>query len=138
MRDHSPRETKLTYFWFFLVVIAIGCSLFYPAFSSISERSPRTKAFYTVKTLLLGCRAYAADHEGVYPPSLEILYPDYIDQEGFHLVRDESGSRVPVVYHAGYKDSDDPREVLIEHPLELKRKRILGYAGGTVVEVPVK
>ncbi len=91
-----------------------------------------------MKTLLLGCRAYAADHEGVYPPSLEILYPDHIDQEGFHLVRDESGSRVPVVYHAGYKDSDDPREVLIEHPLELKRKRILGYAGGTAVEVPVK
>ena len=137
MSDQSGRAVKLTYFWLLIVAVLIGASLV-PYGGGISERSPQTRELNRVKSLLLACRAYAADHEGgIYPPSLENLYPDYIDQKDFHLVPDNSGSTVPVIYHAGYTSADQSA-VVLEHPHDFNGKRIVGYVGGHVTEERVK
>jgi|GEM_PF-1279775 hypothetical protein len=136
--SHQPgRKVKLTYFWLFIVAVLIGATLV-PYGGGISERSPHTRELNRVKSLLLACRAYAADHEGeIYPPSLESLYPDYIDLKDFHLAPDNNGSKVPVLYHPGYTSADQGA-VVLEHPLDFNGKRIVGYVGGHVTEERVK
>lgn len=137
MSDQSGREVKLTCFWVFIVAALIG-SLLVPYKSGISERSPRTRELNRVKSLLLACRAYAADHEGeLYPPSLESLYPDYIDLKDFHLAPDKSGAKVPVLYHPGYTSADQGA-IVLEHPLDFNGKRIVGYVGGHVTAERIK
>lgn len=133
----SARVSKFTFFWIVLFALAIVVSFFIPAGSSISERSPKVRAWATVKELLIACREYAADYGGAYPPSLEILYPDYISQEDFHLVRDHRGSTLPLIYHEG-RTAEDHGALVIEHPRVFEGKRFVGYVGGHVAEVPVK
>ncbi len=88
-----------------IAIIGILASSAMPAYNGIQERAKRTKDVNNVKQILLGCRAFAADWEGIYPsfdPDAEqggggggeedsefttstdafnALIPDYIDTE---------------------------------------------------------
>lgn len=139
MEDETKSANRVGTAWIVLAIIAIPViTLFVPARNTIAERSPRTKALNDVKQLLLGCRAYAADHEGPYPPTLDALYPDYIDHKDFFHVHDHRGTRIPFIYHPGQKDLGEPRAILIEHPILFDGRRIVGYVGGHVQEVVVE
>lgn len=96
---------------------------------------PRTRAIHEIKQTLIASVAYAADHEGKYPPSLGSLYPDYIDDLDFLFVKDEAGRPRILIYFPGRTNTDDPRAVLLEHPVRFGSMRIVGYAGGHVVAV---
>jgi prepilin-type N-terminal cleavage/methylation domain-containing protein len=90
-----------------IAIIGILASSAMPAYNGIQERAKRTKDVNNVKQILLGCRAFAADWEGVYPSfdpdqqnggggggggggqsqfssstdAFNVLIPDYIDTE---------------------------------------------------------
>jgi len=88
-----------------IAIIGILASSAMPAYNGIQERAKRTKDVNNIKQILLGCRAFAADWEGIYPsfdPDAEqsggggggedsefststdafnALIPDYIDTE---------------------------------------------------------
>jgi len=88
-----------------IAIIGILASSAMPAYNGIQERAKRAKDVNNVKQILLGCRAFAADWEGIYPsfdPDAEqggggggeedsefttstdafnALIPDYIDTE---------------------------------------------------------
>ena len=88
-----------------IAIIGILASSAMPAYNGIQERAKRTKDVSNIKQILLGCRAFAADWEGIYPsfdPDAEqsggggggedsefststdafnALIPDYIDTE---------------------------------------------------------
>ena len=85
-----------------IAIIGILASSAMPAYNGIQERAKRTKDVNNIKQILLGCRAFAADWEGLYPsfdPDAEkegggedskfststeafnVLIPDYIDTE---------------------------------------------------------
>ncbi len=87
-----------------IAIIGILASSAMPAYNGIQERAKRTKDVNNIKQILLGCRAFAADWEGIYPsfdPDAEksggggeedsefttstdafnVLIPDYIDTE---------------------------------------------------------
>lgn len=82
-----------------ITIIGILASTAMPAYNGIQERGKRIKAVSNVKNILLACRAFAADWEGLYPsfdPSdgtdeggeftnstdaFNVLIPDYIDSE---------------------------------------------------------
>lgn len=91
-----------------IAIIGILASSAMPAYNGIQERAKRTKDVNNIKQILLGCRAFAADWEGVYPSfdpnkqngggggggggaqssqfanstdAFNVLIPDYIDTE---------------------------------------------------------
>ncbi len=85
-----------------ITIIGILASTAMPAYNGIQERGKRIKSVSNVKNIVLGCRAFAADWEGLYPsfdPDAEregggedsefststdafnVLIPDYIDSE---------------------------------------------------------
>lgn len=86
-----------------IAIIGILASSAMPAYNGIQERAKRTKDVNNIKQILLGCRAFAADWEGLYPsfdPDAErsggggeegqfatstdafnVLIPEYIDTE---------------------------------------------------------
>ncbi len=86
-----------------------------------------------VKVLLLGCRAYAADNEGNYPPTLKALYPDYVDYLPAFEGRDDKGKeKLPMNYHQGLTPTSDPKAPVIEHPFTFDGKKITAYVSGHV------
>ena len=50
-----------------IAIIGILASSAMPAYNGIQERAKRTKDVNNIKQILLGCRAFAADWEGIYP-----------------------------------------------------------------------
>lgn len=85
-----------------IAIIGILASSAMPAYNGIQERAKRTRDVNNIKQILLGCRAFAADWEGLYPSfdpdadeeaggedssftnstdAFNVLIPDYIDTE---------------------------------------------------------
>jgi len=50
-----------------IAIIAILASLALPVFASVLDRAKQTKDLSNAKQIGLGCRLFAADHDGVYP-----------------------------------------------------------------------
>lgn len=105
MKVNAKRNSAFTLIELLVVIAIIGilASSAMPAYNGIQERAKRTKDVNNIKQILLGCRAFAADWEGLYPsfdPDAErnqggdedsgfatsteafnVLIPDYIDTE---------------------------------------------------------
>lgn len=86
-----------------IAIIGILASSAMPAYNGIQERAKRTKDVNNIKQILLACRAFAADWEGLFPSfdpdadnsggggedsefasstdAFNVLIPDYIDTE---------------------------------------------------------
>ncbi len=115
-----------------IVVVGILASVALPAYNQIAARAELTKASNDCKQLIMGCRMYAADNGGAFPPDLQSLYPDYIDVPDFFVAVDKRGEKFPIVYHPGLSDTSAADAILIEYPLEFDGKRIVGRVGGMV------
>lgn len=105
MKVNAKKTSAFTLIELLVVIAIIGilASSAMPAYNGIQERAKRTKDVNNIKQILLGCRAFAADWEGLYPsfdPDAErnqggdedsgfatsteafnVLIPDYIDTE---------------------------------------------------------
>ncbi|MEM6915418.1 MAG: type II secretion system protein [Verrucomicrobiota bacterium] len=102
-----------------ITIIGILASTAMPAYNGIQERGKRIKSVSNVKNILLACRAFAADWEGLYPSfdpdeladsgggedskfgtsteAFNVLIPDYIDSESIFWTqtRDPNKLRPP-------------------------------------------
>jgi len=105
MKVNAKRISAFTLIELLVVIAIIGilASSAMPAYNGIQERAKRTKDVNNIKQILLGCRAFAADWEGLYPSfdpdaqqaaggaedsafststeAFNVLIPDYIDTE---------------------------------------------------------
>ena len=122
-----------------LILISLTLYLFsyWIPYGGIATPATEIKAISYVKQLLLACRAYAADHEGVYPPNLGALYPDYVDVPEIFFAQDLSGNDIPILYYPGFIETSASDAVQIEHPVQYGGHRIIGTVGGNVLREPV-
>lgn len=104
MKLHRATKRAFTLIELLIVITIIGilASTAMPAYNGIQERGNRIKSVSNVKNILLACRAFAADYEGIYPSfdpradaqgggedtefststdAFNVLIPDYIDTE---------------------------------------------------------
>lgn len=105
MKLHRATKRAFTLIELLIVITIIGilASTAMPAYNGIQERGKRIKSVSNVKNILLACRAFAADWEGLYPSfdpnedaqsgggedtefttstdAFNVLIPDYIDTE---------------------------------------------------------
>lgn len=104
MKVNAKKISAFTLIELLVVIAIIGilASSAMPAYNGIRERANRTKDVNNIKQILLACRAFAADWEGLYPsfdPDAEneeggedskfgtsteafnVLIPDYVDTE---------------------------------------------------------
>lgn len=133
MKEEKKIRSARTFAWLVLsILVALLISSFFPSRTDWPRHNP---ALHQVKDHVLACRAYALNHEGAYPPSLDVLYPDYLDDERLLYAVDEQGTRIPMIYHSGLKETDFSRMPLIEYPIRFGSTRIVGYVGGQVQEV---
>ncbi len=104
MKVNATRKSAFTLIELLVVIAIIGilASSAMPAYNGIQERAKRTKDVNNIKQILLGCRAFSSDWEGLYPSfdpeedtgggaeeggfttstdAFNVLIPDYIDTE---------------------------------------------------------
>ena len=120
-------------FWVYLIAIVLLIAS--PLFRSTAPRSPRIVAANNARLLLLGCRAFAGDHDENYPKTLDELYPDYVDDKELFFCDDKKGRREKFIYLPGFNTTSQAREPIIVSPFAFPKNRVIvGYAGGHVVE----
>ena len=128
-----------------IAIIGILASSAMPAYNGIQERAKRSKDLNNIKQILLGCRAFAADWEGLYPS----FDPDAAKEgggedskfttstEAFNVYcyvsgqTDTSFSRSPLVADGLM---DGPGEYGEFHPWLKSKKAVIGFCGGHVTE----
>ncbi len=106
------------------------------AFNPLIERILREdheelRRMSETRTILTACVAFSKDR-GRFPPTLDALYPNYIDDES--LLNPDPKSGQPYLYRPGLVETDSSREPLIISPPDKDGKRLVGFIGGQVTE----
>ena len=104
------------------------------------RNSPEKMEAARVRSILIGSRAYATDHEGEYPSSLTDLHPKYIALiSSFYSPPREKRreSAEPFHYRSGLKVNSKVDEPLVISPRSVKGKVCVGYRGGFMRKVDV-
>ena len=98
-----------------ITIIGILASTAMPAYNGIQERGKRIKTVSNVKNIIIACRAFAADWDGLYPSfdpdedtsagendegfatsteAFNVLIPDYIDTESIFWTQTKDPDRL--------------------------------------------
>ena len=117
-------------------VIAMLAATTFPVANGVLGKAKATQQINNTRQLILSLRTYAADEEGRFPDSLDVLLDDgYLDNEEL-FYDDRSATRELLLYNAGLLDSDRPELILAASPEPIKGKRVVGYVGGMVKDLP--
>ncbi len=112
----------------FVGLMLVGMAL--PAFMGIQASAESSREMDAVKNLIVACHSYAADNENQLPPSLQDLYPDYIDDQTLlERHNKQSGQLEPYTYFAGHSLRDSV-SVLVASPVFGKGLRAVGFSDG--------
>ena len=107
------------------VAIAAGAAL--PMFSAMSKKDDKaTKSLAQAKKIGLGCKLYAADHDGKFPPTLDALMPTYLNDKKVFVSPFAPDEAIGYTYHPGLNENSPPATVLVED------KYSVGAAGNKV------
>ena len=125
-----------------VIMIPIMIAIAVPTFNSVQEKAIETKSINQVRQIILGCKQYALDHDGSYPPDLETLVTDGIitDEKILHCPMLKDDTQIGYEYFgAGAKDSAAADKVIvISKAANRVGKRVIGYndTSVNVMEVP--
>ena len=80
-----------------LIILAI-VSVVIPNGSGVREATDITKALSNARQIGLACKNYADDHGGNFPPSLDALFPTYLDPGSRFLLASKFNPGEPMGY----------------------------------------
>ncbi len=110
------------------IVLAIGglsflAGLALPVFGAVQEKAKLTQSLSNGRQIAIGCRAYATDHGGEFPKTLDELVPKYLPDAKL-LTSPVSGPSVPIGFeYYGGKDSDPGSKVLLVSKAAVRGKQ---------------
>lgn len=115
--------------------LGILAAMVVPVANGVQKKAKSTQQIGNMRNVILGLRTYAADEGGSLPRNLRDPYPDYIDDES--LFSDgRNGLPEELLYNAGLFSMYPDDLILIASPAPIDGKRIVGYLGGIVKEIP--
>ena len=123
-----------------IIAFAFLAALSMPAYQGIRDKGIQVKHMSNVKQIVLSCRTFASDNDGLYPEKLSDLTPDYLPEDVADdlLAYQPNFSEPPqdYLYFSGFNDSSPATKILIASPAPHRGKRIVGYVGGAVAIIP--
>ncbi|MCB1231093.1 MAG: DUF4190 domain-containing protein [Verrucomicrobiae bacterium] len=119
-----------------LTPVGIAASLVVPVVTKVKEKADLAREISEMRQVIIACQSWASDHDGNFPPDLDSLMPDYIQDEELLTWRSKSnpeGARL--VYRPGFTESTDIREIVVFSPTAAMGRRLVGYVSGAVQQV---
>jgi hypothetical protein len=105
-----------------VAAIAVLVAIFLP---TLRRRATENAALFNGKTLGLCCKQYAIDHDGNYPPSLEVLVPKYLPDRIYLASPLRPSEPIGYTYFPGLKDTSPSDAILLKDKFD---SRIVIYA----------
>ncbi|MEA3209116.1 MAG: hypothetical protein QOE70_2173 [Chthoniobacter sp.] len=93
---------------------AILAGVAVPVFGEVQERGKATKSLSNAKQIGLGCKLYAQDNNGKFPPSIEALVPDYLPDRSVFISPFAPNEPIGYAYTSGLTEASPPDTVLVE------------------------
>ena len=97
-----------------VVPAAIVAGVALPAFSKARDKAKATKSLNQARQIGLGCKLYAADNGGKFPPTLEALVPEYVTDSKIFISPFAPEFPMGYDYTAGLTEESPSDKVLIE------------------------
>lgn len=121
-----------------IVPAAIAAGVALPVFGEAQENAKATKSLSNARQLVTGCKLYAVDHQGQFPPNLDALVPDYMATKTPFASPFLPADPVGYTYHPDHKDSDPGTTILIEDKFSPKHLRVVARIDGSgeVIHLP--
>ena len=120
-----------------IVPAAIAASVALPAFSGVQQKALAVKSTNNVKQICLACIQYSTDNNGTFPPSLDGLFPAYLQDRSILASPFMPGVPDGYTYTPGLKNNAPGDTILIEDKFApLKNLRIIGHLDGSVTTGP--
>lgn len=110
IKETTQRAFTLIELLVVITIIAILASMAMPAYNKITERAKITKDVNNIKQILLACRTFSADNDGIFPaydpeePDSEkfgtsteawnALVPDYVDTESIFWIQTQNPDKL--------------------------------------------
>ena len=114
------------------MVVFLGVMLFTSGGGGM--RKSEAKSMANARQLCLVCRQYSRDHGGVFPPSLDTLFPQYLTDRSKLASPLSPGEPAGYTYtFPGPGKTDSPDTIVIEDKFAptLAHNRIVVYANGS-------
>jgi hypothetical protein len=94
--------------------LAIAAGVALPSFSKARDKAKGVKSLANAKQIGMGCKMYAADNDGKFPPTLDALVPDYVPDAKTFI--SPFAPEVPMGYDytAGLTEQSPSDKVLLE------------------------
>jgi len=115
-------------------VVLIASVIFLLFMRSSKPQGTGVKAMTSARVICLACRQYAREHNGVFPASLDLLFPKYLPDRS-KLVSPLNPSE-PIGYNYTQpppERTDSPDWIAIEDKFgtTVLHKRVVSYANGS-------
>jgi len=112
-----------------MLVFGVGVFLWFNfGGSGSSSKSAVTKSLMNAKKICVACRVYAADHAGDFPPSLDALFPTYLQDRTMLASPLNPSEAEGYIYTPGLKSMGPVNAVVIEDKYApLQHIRIVAY-----------
>ena len=121
---------------------SFGMGVMMPALSRARQQAFRITSATNLKQIGMGCMIYAGDHDGTFPPSLEVLVQEDILEADMLIssLREKGIDGPGYLYIASQTEANDPRNVLAyDNPAGLQANDGVNvlYVDGHVQFVPL-
>lgn len=122
-----------------IVPAAIAAGVAMPVFGKAQEKEKAAKSLSNAKLIATGCRLYAVDNIGKFPPKLEALVPDYIANATVFVSPFAPGEPMGYTYTAGLTDTSPPNLDLIEDKFSvIQGQRVVVHVDSSGEVIPIK
>jgi hypothetical protein len=114
-----------------IMIVAVLLGIALPVFSEVQLKGSETKLLSNAKQVATACHLYALDHHDAFPPKLDDLVPQYLQDRSILTSPLTPGDPVGFYYFGG-STKDAPDKVLLLSKFKDRRgKRIVMHVDGS-------